>query len=173
MALDQATTTGFAVFNYNDGKANLLKFGKKKFEGSTYVEKISQIRAWMEELIEENDIDAVVLEDTYFMRNAATHKKLSGLLYVLITWLYDNKIKFLVVTASQWRSTSNIKGKGRTEKKQASKKYVLDRFGEKVTNDESDAILIGIHAVEELNEYQWGEDAPPIDYVFSLDRSDV
>jgi Holliday junction resolvasome RuvABC endonuclease subunit len=127
----------------------------------------------MEELIEENHMDAVVVEDVYYMRNAATHKKLSGLLYVLITWLYDNKIKFLVVTASQWRSTSQIKGKGRTAKKHASKKYVLDRFGEKVTNDESDAILIGIHAVEELNDYQWGDDAPPIDYVFNIERSDV
>jgi len=108
----------------------------------------------MEGLVDEYNIDAVVVEDVFYMRNASTHKKLSGLLYVLITWLYENQTKFLVVTASQWRATSDITGKGRTAKKRASKKYVLDRFGEKVTNDESDAILIGIHAIEQLNEYQ-------------------
>lgn len=151
----------------------MLEYGKKKFKGNTYVEKIAKIRQWMEELVDEYDIDAVVVEDVFYMRNASTHKKLSGLLYVLITWLYENQTKFLVVTASQWRGTSNITGKGRTAKKRASKKYVLDRFGEKVTNDESDAILIGIHAIEQLNEYQWGDKGEPIDYVFDLDRSDV
>jgi len=39
----------------------------------------------MIEIVEEYDIDAVVVEDVYYMRNAATHKKLSGLLYVLVT----------------------------------------------------------------------------------------
>jgi len=50
---------------------------------------------------------------------------------------------------------------------------VYDRFGIKVTNDESDAILIGVHAVEQLNEYQWGVDGNPVQYAFSLDKSDV
>lgn len=45
LALDQATTTGYAIFNYNDGKAELLEYGKESFEGNTYIEKISQIRA--------------------------------------------------------------------------------------------------------------------------------
>ena len=149
-----------------------MEYGKESFTGDTYVEKISKIKAWMVELVNKYNIDAVVVEDVYYMRNASTHKKLSGLLYVLINWLYEEGISFLVVTASQWRSTSNIKGKGRTEKKQASKKYVYDRFGIKVTNDESDAILIGVHAVEQLNEYQWGEDNP-VEMTFNLNRSDI
>lgn len=33
--------------------------------------------------VEENDIDAVALEDTFFSRNTQTFKKLSGLLAVL------------------------------------------------------------------------------------------
>jgi len=49
---------------------------------------------------------------------------------------------------------------------------VYDRFGIKVTNDESDAILIGVHAVEQLNEYQWGEDNP-VEMTFNLNRSDI
>ena len=173
LALDQATTSGFAVFNYKDGKASMLDYGKMKVEGKKYVEKIAGIKKWMIEIVEEYDIDAVVVEDVYYMRNAATHKKLSGLLYVLVTWLYENNIQFLVVTASQWRSSSNIKGKGRTAKKKASKKYVLDRFDIKVTNDESDAILIGVHAIEQLNEYQWGEDASSADIVFDIENSSI
>jgi len=151
----------------------MLDYGKMKVDGNKYVEKIAGIKKWMIEIVEEYDIDAVVVEDVYYMRNAATHKKLSGLLYVLVTWLYENNIQFLVVTASQWRSSSSIKGKGRTEKKRASKKYVLDRFNIKVTNDESDAILIGVHAIEQLNEYQWGEDASSADIVFDIENSSI
>jgi len=50
---------------------------------------------------------------------------------------------------------------------------VLDRFNIKVTNDESDAILIGVHAIEQLNEYQWGEDASSADIVFDIENSSI
>jgi len=44
LALDQATTSGFAVFNYKDGKASMLDYGKMKVEGKKYVEKIAGIK---------------------------------------------------------------------------------------------------------------------------------
>lgn len=173
LALDQATTTGFAIMEYKNGKAELLEFGKKSFKGDTYTEKISKIKQWMAVTVEENDIDAVALEDTFFSRNTQTFKKLSGLLAVLSNWLYENNIQFLIVGASTWRSTCNIKEKKRADKKRASKELILNKFNQKVTDDESDAICIGIHTVEQLNQYQWGVDVDPIEITFNLKDNDL
>lgn len=162
IALDQATNvTGYAIFVNGD----LKEFGHTKFDGD-YLVRIVQLRDMILNLIQEYKEDNLTfaIEDIQLQKipgstqeaNVLTYKKLAhvqGVLLELFTELY---VDYIVVPSATWRSTCNIKGRLRADKKKAAQEYVKNTFGIKATQDEADAICIGQHILlSKEKDFDW------------------
>ena len=151
LALDQSSrVTGWAIFQ--DGA--LLKYGKFNAEaaGSDMGDKLYYIREKVKKLIEDNDITEVIFEDIQLQanrgNNVQTFKVLAEVFGVISELLVEMKIPQTAVLASSWKSTLGIKGKDRTAQKQNAQKWVIDTYSVKPTQDECDAICIGVHKLQ-------------------------
>lgn len=149
LAIDQASvTSGYAVFK--DGK--LVDYGKFTFNDDVIAERLVKIRAKVQELIKEYDIDEVAFEDIQMQGNVAnnvqTFKVLSEVFGVVSETLQEMKMKYTVVMAGTWKSTLGIKGRTRPEQKRNAQEYVLNTYGVKAIQDVCDAICIGAHVLK-------------------------
>lgn len=158
LALDQASrVSGWAIF---DGDT-LEQYGK--IDVSKYFElgeRLHVIRQEVEHLIDDEHIDAVVLEDIYMdgqrVNNVQTFKALAEVFGVLYELCIDMEKPVEAVLAGTWKSSLGIKGKTRPEQKQNAQKWVVSTYGVKPTQDECDAICIGAHKVRSMIN-DWGE----------------
>ena len=152
LALDQSSKiTGWAIFA--DGK--LEKFGKIELDNPDLGVRLFQLRERIHKLIEENDITEIVMEDIQLQQNVQLFKTLAevfGVLYELFTEL---KIKNSAVLASSWKSTLGIKGKDRPAQKRNAQQYIINTYNVKPTQDECDAICIGLHSIKNKNPNDW------------------
>lgn len=169
LAVDQSTSiSGYAVFKDEE----LIERGKVSFEGSP-IERMIEIKNWLLEKVEElkekySDSELlVILEDIQYqpyyektnyanqgvIQNAMTFKTLAQLQGILIAALVENSIPYKTYFSSSWKSTFGIKGKSRAEQKNNAKQYIKETMNiDKITQDECDAILLGLHAVKKDNE---------------------
>lgn len=163
LALDQSSrVTGWAIFE--DGA--LLKYGKFNAEaaGSDMGDRLYYIRETVKRLIEDNNITEVVFEDIQLQanrgNNVQTFKVLAEVFGVIAELLNEMKIPSSAVLASSWKSTLGIKGKDRTAQKQNAQKWVVNTYSVKPTQDECDAICIGVHRLQKptaAEGYDWSE----------------
>ena len=63
----------------------------------------------------------------------------------LLEVAHKHCVFYEVVHSSTWRKGLGIKGRKREELKNASKQYVLDRYGIDVSDDVADSICIGTY----------------------------
>lgn len=147
LALDQATiTSGWSVFD----NEQLIKYGQHTSEGKNSVDKVAATKQWFVSMINSWKPDSVILEDIQLQKTnqggdaVLTYKKLAQLLGVLENYLYETKIAYKIVPPATWRALSNIKGKNRTEKKRCAQLIVKQQYDISVSQDEADAILIGV-----------------------------
>lgn len=163
LALDQASrTSGYAIFE--DDK--LIDFGTFTYDDTDIGVRLHKIRNKVDSLICDNNIDKVVFEDIQLQGNVAnnvqTFKTLAevfGVIYELVTAL---NINHEAVLSSSWKSTLNIKGRTRPEQKKNAQNWVVDTYGVKPSQDASDAICIGAHALRHSGEtftdsFDWSE----------------
>ena len=159
LAIDQASvTSGYAIFI----AGKLVDYGKFTFNDDVIAERLVKIRTKVLELIAEYNIDEVAFEDIQMQGNVAnnvqTFKILAevfGIVYELATEL---KIKNSAVLASQWKSGLSIKGRTRPEQKRAAQAYVVNKYNQKPTQDECDAICIGEYALSQaVSAFDWSE----------------
>lgn len=99
----------------------------------------------------------VYVEDTYCHGNPDVQKKLNRIQGVVYAWCITHNAKFNCIMPSSWRKHipgfPNGKGVKRQEQKNFSITYVMDKFGfTPKGDDESDAILIGLGALNMRNE---------------------
>lgn len=145
LALDQASrTSGFAVFE--DGK--LIKYGKFTFGDSDFGIRLMKIRNKVKSLIDEFEIDKVVFEDIQLQDNVDTFKKLAEVFGVIFELVTELDIPHEAILASSWKSTLKIKGAKRPEQKKNAQLWVVNNYNIKPTQDECDAICIGVHALK-------------------------
>lgn len=147
LSLDQATLTGFAVFEndeYNDDFL-LISYGLYRAKGNTFEEKIIDVCNYFDILIHNEEIDLILLEDVQAQSNTLTYGKLSRLIGALIELANINNIEYKIIHSSTWRKGLGIKGKDRKTLKEQSKQYVLNKYGIIVKDDISDAIAIGTY----------------------------
>ena len=147
LSLDQATLTGFAIFEndeYNDDFL-LISYGLYRAKGNTFEEKIVDICNYFDILIHEEEIDLILLEDVQAQSNTLTYGKLSRLIGALIELANINNIEYKIIHSSTWRKGIGIKGKDRKTLKNQSKQYVFNKYGITVKDDISDAIAIGTY----------------------------
>jgi Holliday junction resolvasome RuvABC endonuclease subunit len=152
LAIDQSSNvSGYSVWQNEE----LVEWGKVQFEGE-FISRVIELKNWMFSKIEEYEEEEVevIIEEIQEQANAQTFKKLAMLQGALLVSLEEAEIKYHLVYATQWKSFVHIKSQGRAEQKRDAQKYVLEKYGKKVTQDEADAICMGEYIVFGIK--NWG-----------------
>lgn len=154
LTLDQSSqTSGWAYFEDN----KLVKYGKFTFDYPDIGVRLTQIRKKVKELIETYLPDEVVFEDIQLQENTKTFKILAEVYGVIYELVSELGIKNDAVLASSWKSTLGIKGRARAEQKRNAQQYIINNYGIKPTQDECDAICIGLHHILSANPNDWSK----------------
>ena len=148
LALDQASrTTGYAIFEDNQ----LIASGTFTYDDANFSQRLVRIRSKVLMLIDYFKIDKILLEDIQLQgqtNNVTTYKALAEVLGVLEELAQEFNIPHEIVHSQTWKSTLGIKGRDRATQKRNAQAYVMQTFGKKVSQDESDAICIGMHYIQ-------------------------
>lgn len=154
LALDQAyDKTGFSVYSIEDSEMQhygLLRLTDIKGDNDKD-EKAINVIEFIKRAITYYKIDLVVFEDTQSQKNLNTFKKLNWLQGAIKTYLFENNIPYSILSPSTWRSTLGIKGRGRVTQKKNAQIKVNKLYDIKVTEDEADAICIGLASCKLLH----------------------
>ena len=158
LAIDQASSTsGWAIFDNKE----LVEYGKVVFDDDDFIYRITKLRLWLDEFINENNIEKVILEDIQMqidketqqkvygegnIINVDTFKKLAGLQAVLHELCVEKGIPVEIYHSSAWKSTCGIVGSHRQEQKRSAQLYIQNKYNVKVIQDIADAICLGEHA---------------------------
>ena len=163
LALDQSSrTTGYAIFE--NGK--LLTYGKFTVSDDKTEDRLFKIREKIKNIIQENEITEVAMEDIQLqgnvVNNVQTFKTLAEVFGVVSELLVELKIPQTAVLSSSWKSTLNIKGRTRPEQKKNAQAWVVNTYGVSPTQDECDAICLGVHHLKkgsssEPSGFDWSE----------------
>ncbi len=152
LALDQSSRiTGWAFFEDN----KLVKHGKFELTHSDFGVRLKSIRNKIIELINTYEPNEVVFEDIQLQENVQTFKQLAEVYGVVYELLTELNIKNDAILASSWKSTLGIKGKDRPAQKRNAQKYIVENYNIKPTQDECDAICIGLHRIANNNPNDW------------------
>lgn len=144
LALDQATHyTGYAVYN----NRNLIDYGTFVAQGENEIIRCAQVKQWMISLIERYEIDFVGLEQIQLdvQKSATTFEALAHLQGILMLTCYEEKIPCKAAHVSTWRAHCGVKGRTRPDVKRSMQLIVKKWFGIMPTDDECDAIGIGMY----------------------------
>lgn len=145
LSIDQSSTcSGIAIAEWLDWEDDwkLIHYESYKPFGSNFDEKMLNLCDVLDKLIMDYQIDIVVMEDVYSLRNISTLKKLSNLQGALKEVCNYNAVHYEVIAPAQWHRMLNCKNK-RDLLKQASKDFVKEKFGlDNLSEDECDAICI-------------------------------
>lgn len=156
LALDQAThTSGWAIFDGN----SLIKFGKYDAQNYDDIDlRINDFKNYVINMIEFWQPDLVVLEDIQLqqfgpkssnnVQGVTTYKGLAKLQGVLINLLIELEIDYQIVHTSTWREACGVKGKTRSDRKKSAQLIIEDIYNIKPTQDEADAICIGLYITQ-------------------------
>ena len=154
LALDQALqTTGWAI--YEDGR--LLDYGFFKTHNTISIEgRLGEIFVQLTKLYRKYNFNYMFFEDIQKQQNIETYKKLCYVQALIMIWCYFARISYTILSPSHRRSIIKDKykinfGKNRSEQKAVAKKFVKEHFNIEATEDECDAICIGIAGIEEYN----------------------
>lgn len=149
LALDVSTiSTGYALYVGD----KLTKYGFVKPTGKDWLVRVRKMTDKVAELDKEYSIDTVVIEDTFFLKNIKTVKKLCLAQGILLGQL--PKANLIQVFPNTWKKHFGLgKGKAtRDEQKQTSISVAETMFliGHGINDDEADAILMGRYVLETM-----------------------
>lgn len=155
ISIDQALqVSGYAIFNENK---ELIKNGTFKTKSEDDIDKrLATIFKTLEDLFNEYNFVHVYFEDCQQQQNAQTYHKLSMVKATILLWCYFNNIPYTILSPSHWRSLIKEKynvsfGRSRKEQKKACQDFIDRIFNLKVSEDEADAIAIGLAGFIEKN----------------------
>ena len=155
MAIDQSSrTTGWAIY---DNK-NLVTFGHFSVPANkTIGQRLEAFYTRLKNLIETYNIEELFFEGIQYQNNAETYKKLAMIQGIVFYCSQILKIPCTELTPSHWRSIIKTKhkinfGKTRIEQKQQAQKFVQEYFKESPTEDECDAICLGLAGLYEKDQ---------------------
>lgn len=161
LALDQSTRiSGWSVFENKE----LKDFGHWTETSDQIGKRILNISNHIKDLINKYDPDLVVFENIQLQnRNVGvdTFQKLAWVQGAIISVLEEWDVEYKIIYASEWRKSCDfLKGndKHRNEQKKIAQQWVKDTYNLKCTQDEADAICIGVHATLQSEEvYDWSD----------------
>lgn len=152
LSLDQSTkVTGYAIF---DG-TKLICYDVVTMKDRLAPLRFIRLRDWLSDMIDQWQPDCVLLEDiqlqeeerTSMVKNSNTFKILAENLGVLEAMLTERGQKYEVIHTSTWRHSEQITGRNRDERKKQGQARISKCYNIEVTDDVSDAILIGRHYI--------------------------
>lgn len=151
LALDQSTNVnGYSIWE----NAQLKDFGHFKTEDKDKVLKMADVGTAVKELINKHSPDYAIIEGVQFQKNYKVYSTLSQLQGFLFAIFMQVEQPFIVIEPTSWKSFSEINLRNKREAQKAEAiQIVKTLFGEDVTEDEADAILMGRYAynfVEEI-----------------------
>ena len=152
LSLDQALqTTGYAIFDED----SLIEYGHFTIPANKKIEvRLNAIMQELSELENRFEFQDVFFEDIQAQQNKETYKKLAYVQAAVLIWCYNTEHKTTILAPSHWRSVLKNKykisfGKARQEQKKAAQELVRQRFGIQASEDECDAICIGLAGIQE------------------------
>ena len=159
LALDQSTrVSGWAIFTDN----KLVDFGHWTEDSKDLGKRIYNIINYTRELINKYNPDIIFIENIQMEKTKIgvdTFQKLAWVQGALISLFEQLGIQYNIVYATEWRKSCDfLKGndKHRNEQKKIAQQWVKDTYNLKCTQDEADAICIGVHACLKNEEvYDW------------------
>lgn len=147
LSLDTSSTrTGWAFFVnkiYNQsGIVDLTTKENKKLSSDDRIEKMCLN---IFDLIKKFHPDIIVIEKLTVSRNMNTVRVLSKIIGTVYAYALQNKIRYVELEASQWRSYLHMqkRGRKRDEYKKLSIQHAKIVANKDITDDEADAICIG------------------------------
>jgi len=149
LAIDQSTKiTGYSI--WEDKK--LINYGIIEVDHNEKnpMERMCQMYFSIKNLIDEIKPDFVGFEGIQFQRNYQTYSLLSQLQGLILSILFERNMAFLYLEPTKWKAYCKIKGRKRAEQKANTIQMVKDKFSIEVSEDEADAIGIGIWCVNNL-----------------------
>lgn len=146
LALDQATKTGFSVFEKET--KTLIAYGLGNFSKYKYeTEKLSMVKEHLISLIETYKPDIIIFEDCQMQLNKNVFKQLSKLLGILENTAFELDIPYETKSPNTWRGDLGF-GRGKREiLKQKAITFVKSNFNiDGDLDDIAEAICIGYSA---------------------------
>ena len=149
LALDVSTTsTGYALYVGD----KLTQYGHVKPTGKDWLTRVRKMADKVTELSRDFNINTVVIEDTFFLKNIKTVKKLCLAQGILLGQLPEAEL--IQVFPNTWKKHFGL-GKGKATRdvqKQTSISVAETLFliSAKINDDEADAILMGRYVLETM-----------------------
>ena len=145
LGIDSSTTsTGWGVIDteFND-ELRLVDYGSIKPPKAETIDRIIYISRELRRILQDFKPELIVIEEMNVTRNMNTIRALVGLLTEIEVMLRNRQALYVKMTPSEWRKKVGIKCKNDREMlKKASIEYVQEKYNEKVSDDEADAICI-------------------------------
>lgn len=155
LCLDQALqVSGYAIF---DEKKELIEHGLFKTKNSAPIEeRLGDIWNFLNNAFQEYDFSHIFFEDCQQQQNAQTYHKLSMVKAIILLWTFIHHIPYTVLSPSHWRSLIKEHhhvafGRTRKEQKKNCQNFIKDTFQIEVSEDEADAIAIGVAGFLEID----------------------
>lgn len=144
--IDSSTTsTGWGVIDTKfENELRLVDYGSiKPPKQLETIDRIIYISRELKRILQDFKPELIVIEEMNVTRNMNTIRALVGLLTEIEVMLRNRQTLYVKLTPSEWRKKVGIKCKNDREMlKKASIEYVREKYNEKVTDDEADAICI-------------------------------
>lgn len=156
LALDQSShVTGYAIFQDN----KLKTFGHFSLTNDNLDTRLVQFKEEILKLIDKYEISQVIYEDiqlqSNIQNNIQTFKILAEIYGVLSETLEEINIPHESILAASWKKKLNIKGRSRVDQKRNAQQYVVNNYQQKPTQDEADAICIGLSYITQPQDFNW------------------
>lgn len=159
LALDQSShTTGYTILD--NGK--IIKVSHFECLGTDLGDRLTHLRAQVNNLIDEYNIDEVVFEDIQLQdvngskeTGIKTFKILAEAFGVIHELVSERRMKYDTALPIQWKAHFKIAGKGRTQEKKMAQAYVLKNYNIKCTEDEADSLCIALYHYDKTNIFDW------------------
>jgi crossover junction endodeoxyribonuclease RuvC len=146
LGIDSSTTsTGWGVIDTKfDNELRLIDYGSiKPPKQLETIDRIIYISRELRRILQDFKPELIVIEEMNVTRNMNTIRALAGLITEIEVMLRNRQALYVKMTPSEWRKKVGIKCKNDREMlKKASIEYVQEKYNEKVTDDEADAICI-------------------------------
>lgn len=149
LCLDQSSRiTGYSIWEQETKQ--LIACGKFEAVQEDMAARLMYIRSRLQKFITEFQPIHLYFEDIQLQssvgNNVVTYKALAEVLGVCIELAKEEGIEYTLVPSTVWKSHCGVRGKQRAEQKRAAQQLVANQFDIKCTQDEADAICIGIYA---------------------------
>lgn len=152
LTIDSSTTkTGIAVFvNGKYTTVHLINLEEYK----TMDERFCIMGKEIIKILGKYNPQIIYIEETVVVRNPATQRFLTRLQGVIYGWAIMNNCEISTVRPSEWRKALNF-NQGKNIKRENLKKqaidYINDHYKILVSDDEAEAICIGLYALNLFN----------------------